>query len=138
MKNRILRPARLMVALTVVALALATFAHADAASRKTKGKLNITAPTEVAGITLSPGYYEVKEINSASGTLLRFTRVTENLSAQEGQPIYEWEKVAEVRVTAEPLTASATRTGFLLAAEANRAVGLEIRGNNMDYHFEGE
>ncbi len=138
MNHTLFKRARTLAALTALVLALAGFAQADAATKKTKGKLNIAESTVVAGVTLSPGYYEVKEVRSPDGTRLRFTRVTENLNAQEGQPIYEWETVAEVKVVAEPLAASAPRTGFVRAASNDRAIALEIRGNNLDYRFEGE
>ncbi len=133
MKSSILKCDRFLAALAVVALTVSMLGQAEAATKKIKGHFNLATPTEVAGIMFAPGYYEVKQINSASGTLVRFTRVTDNFYAPEGISPYDSETVAEVPVTGEPMLSAATRTGFVLAG--GRATGLQIRGNDLEYHF---
>jgi hypothetical protein len=89
----------------------------------------------VGGVTLEPGDYEVKQVKSAAGPVVRFTRVTYNPWASEGSPVYEWETVAEVRVTMQSLASKAVRTQLLLASNDDKPIGLEIRGNSYDYLF---
>lgn len=100
-----------------------------------KGSFNTVVATEVGAVTLEPGSYEVKEVNSKSGPFLRFLRVTENYQATEGLPVYDWEVVAEVRCTVEPLASKTTQTEFLFASSTGKATGLEIRGSNVKYLF---
>jgi hypothetical protein len=133
----------LVTALAGIILAFAGLAHAGAVAtshsekpQKAKtGMLNITVATEVGGVTLEPGEYEVKQVNSAAGPVVRFTRYTYNPYAQEGLPVHEWEKVAEVKVTLQSLASKAERTQLLVASNGDKPIGLEIRGNSYDYLF---
>ena len=150
MKHSVVNRMRLVTALAGIVLAFAGFAHAGAvgtsASQKPqkakKGTLNITVATDVGGITLEPGKYEVKQVNSATGPVVRFTRFTFNApypvwseSYEGGRPEYDWETVAEVKVTMQPLASKTIRTELLLASNGDKALGLEIRGNSFDYLF---
>jgi hypothetical protein len=133
----------LATAIAGIILAFAGLAHAGAVStahsekpqKAKKGMLNITVATEVGGVTLEPGEYEVKQVKSAAGSVVRFTRYTYNPYAQEGLPVHEWEKVAEVKVTLQSLASKAERTQLLVASNGDKPIGLEIRGNSYDYLF---
>ena len=77
MKHSIISRMLFRTAVAGVVLAVAGFAHAGAVGtqrehnpeKAKKGTLNITVATEVAGITLEPGEYEVKQVNSGAGPL---------------------------------------------------------------------
>jgi hypothetical protein len=143
MKQSIANHMAVITALSGIILALASFAHAGAvgasASQKKekakKGFLNIKVATDAGGVTLEPGEYGVKQVNSSSGPIVRFTRYTYNPYAQEGLPVHDWETVAEVKVTMQPLASKAIRTHLLLASNGDKPIGLEIRGNSFDYLF---
>jgi hypothetical protein len=140
MKQSIVTRMPFIAALATIILTLAVFAHADDSVQRShkqkKGTLSTTVATEVGPVTLQPGDYEVKEVDSQSGPFLRFTKVTENYQAQEGLPVYDWEVVAEVKCTVEPLASKPTHTGFLLASDTGKATGLEIRGSSAKYLFD--
>ena len=113
-------------------------AHASAAnhsSHKNKtGNLKIAAPTEIGGVLLPPGKYEVKAVNSADGAAIEFARWIENPNAQEGLPPWEREVVATVKASPQMLETATRDTGLLLApADNSKAVGLTIRGDNVEY-----
>lgn len=143
MKHRIVNRMPLAAALAGIILAFAGVAHAGAVStarseklQKAKmGTLKITVATDVGGVTLERGDYEVKQANSTAGPVVRFTRVTYNPWASEGSPVYEWETVAEVRVTMQSLASKAAHTQLLVASNGDRPIGLEIRGSSYDYMF---
>jgi hypothetical protein len=150
MKHNIVNRMALFTALAGIILALAGLAHAGTVGtqrsqkpqKAKKGTVNITVATDVGGITLEPGEYEVKQVNSATGPVVRFTRFTFNApypiwseSYEGGRPEYDWETVAEVKVTMQPLASTAIRTKLLLASNGDKALGLEIRGNSFDYLF---
>ena len=143
MKHRIANRIPLATALAGIILAFAGIAHAGAVStarsekpQKAKmGTLKITVATDVGGVTLEPVDYEVKQVNSTAGPIVRFTRVTYNPWASEGSPVYEWETVAEVRVTMQSLASKAAHTQLLVASSGYRPIGLEIRGSSYDYMF---
>jgi hypothetical protein len=143
MKHSMVNRIPLATAIAGIILAFAGLAHAGAVStarsekpqKAKKGMLNITVATEVGGVTLEPGEYEVKQVNSAGGPVVRFTRYTYNPYAQEGLPVHEWEKVAEVKVTMQSLASKAVRTQLLVASNGDKPIGLEIRGNSYDYLF---
>lgn len=143
MKNSMVNRMRLATAVAGMVLAFAGFAHAGAVGtarsekpQKAKaGMLNITFATEVGGVTLEPGEYEVKQVNSADGPVIRITRYTYNPYAQEGLPVHEWDEVAKVKVTMRSLASKAVSTQLLLASDTSRPIGLEIRGNSFEYLF---
>ena len=125
-------------------LALAGFAHAGAMRsgnsqnlrKAKKGTLNITVATEIGGVTLEPGEYEVKQVNSKNGPILRFAHYTFDPDALgESSSEYVWEVVAEVRVTVQPLDSAAERTRLVVDSNRHKAIGLKIRGNSVDYLF---
>jgi hypothetical protein len=143
MKHSIVNRMSLFTALAGIVLAFAGFAHAGAvgterpqkAEKAKKGTLIITAAAEVGGVTLEPGEYEVKQVNSESGPVVRFTKYTYNPYAQEGLPVHQWDVVGEVRVTMQALETKAIRTQLLAGANNDKPIGLEIRGNNFHYLF---
>jgi hypothetical protein len=143
MKPRIINRTRLFTALAGVVLAFAGFAHAGAvgtqrsqkAEKAKKGTLKIAATTIVGGLTLEPGEYEVKQVNSAAGPVLRFTRYTYDPYVQEGLSAHQWQTVGEAKVTMQALASKAKHTELLLVAKGDDAIGVEIRGNSADYLF---
>jgi hypothetical protein len=140
MKKNIVSRMPLFTALAGLVFALAGFAYAGAVSvqgsqKAKKGSLNITVATDVGGVTLEPGNYEVKQVNSAMGPVVRFTRVTYNPYAPEGVSVYQWDVVAQVKCTVEPLASAPQRTELLLATKGEKTIGLQIRGNGVEYLF---
>jgi hypothetical protein len=63
--------------------------------------LNITVTTEVSGLMLEPGEYEVRQVKSANGPAIRFIRYTYNPYTQEGVSAHQWDVVGEVRVAVQ-------------------------------------
>jgi hypothetical protein len=132
-KHSIVNRIRLVPVLASIVLAVAGFAHAGAkdpqrsqkAEKPKKGTLNLTAATNVGGLRLEPGEYEVQQVNSVNGPVVRFTRYTYNPYAQEGLSAHQWETLGEAKVT----------TKLLLASNGDIAIGLEISGNSADYLF---
>jgi hypothetical protein len=143
MKHSMFNRIPLATAIAGIILAFAGLAHAAAVSTATsekpqkakKGMLNITVAAEVGGMTLEPGEYEVKQVNTAAGTVVRFTRYTYNPYAAESLPVHDWEKIGEVKVTMRSLASKAVSTQLLLASGTSKPIGLEIRGNSHDYLF---
>jgi hypothetical protein len=137
-KHSIVNRMSLSTALGMV-LAFAGFAHAGAVgmqrSQKKKGTLKIAAATNVGGLRLEAGEYEVKQVNSAVGTVVRFTRYTYDPYAQEGLSAHQWEMVGEAKVTMQALASKAKDTKLLLAWKGDKTIGLEISGNSTDYWF---
>ena len=127
-------------ALFAVVLVLAGFANADAmfsahSHKGKKGRLKITAPTEIGGVNLLPGDYEVKEVNSSDRHVVEFVRETYNLYAGEGSWPYEEEIVAQAEFNSQPLSSMPKHTQLLFAPNTLNPIGLEIRGSAMDYLF---
>jgi len=143
MTHSIVNRSRPFIALSGIVLAFAGFAHAGSVGtprslkveKAKKGTLNIAVATNVGGLRLEPGEYEVKQVNSAAGPVVRFTRYTYNAYALEGQSVYEWETIGEAKVTVQALVSKAEHTKLLLASNGYKAIGLEIRGNGADYLF---
>jgi hypothetical protein len=134
---------QLVTALAAIVLGVAELAHAgavgtqrqQAAQKAKKGTLVITVAAEVGGVTLEPGEYEVKQVNSTAGPVVRFTKYTYNPYAQEGLSVHQWDVVAEVRVTMQSLDSKAERTQWLADSDSGKPIGLRIRGNSFDYLF---
>jgi hypothetical protein len=128
-------------ALFAVVLALAGFANADAmysahSHAGKKGSMKITAPTEVGGIILQPGDYQVKEVNSPSGPVVEFVHLFDNFYVQDsGLPVHDQEVVGQVRVTEQAVSSTPKRTQLLLASDTANATALEIRGDDVEYLF---
>ena len=143
MKHNIVDGIRLSTALAGIVLAFTGFAHAGAggtqrsqkAEKAKKGTLNIAVATNVGSLRLEPGEYEVKQVNSAAGPVVRFTRYTYNAYAQEGLSVHQWETVGEAKVTMQALASTAKHTKLLVAANGDQTIGLEISGNRADYLF---
>ena len=147
MKTRIVSLMHLFTVLTGILLVLSGLAYADGAAvaavfqkppKPKGGKLMISVAADVGGVTLEPGEYEVKQVNSPAGTAVRFTSVTLNPYAEyaeESLPPYWREVVAKVKVTMQPLGSKATRTELKLASDGATAVALQIRGNSFEYLF---
>jgi hypothetical protein len=143
MKHSIVDRIRFFTALAGIVFAFAGLAHAGAvrtqrsqkAERAKKGTLNIAAATNVGGVRLEPGEYEVRQVNSAAGPVVRFTRYIYNPYAQEGLSVHQWETVGEAKVARQALASKAKHTKLLLASNGDKAIGLEISGNSADYLF---
>ena len=143
MKHSIVDRIRFFTALAGIVFGFAGLAHAGAvgtqrsqkAERAKKGTLNIAAATNVGGVRLEPGEYEVRQVNSAAGPVVRFTRYTYNPYAQEGLSVHQWETVVEAKVVRQALASKAKRTKLLLASNGDKAIGLVISGNSADYLF---
>jgi len=142
MKNSIVTRIRLLTALSVIVLASAGFAHAGAVGaerspkveKTKKGTLKVAAVTNLGDLRLEPGEYEVKQVNSAAGTVIRFTRYTYDPYVEDGVSAHQWETL-EAKVTIEALASEAKDTKLLLAWKGDKAIGLEIAGNSADYWF---
>ena len=144
MKRSVVDRTNLFTAMAGIVLALSGVAYAgsgaaaavsNTAPKAKKGFLKISATADVGGVTLEPGEYEVKQVKSAAGPVVRFTRYIFNPYAQEGLPVHEWETVGEVRVTMQPLASRATHTELRFASDGSKAIALQIRGNSFDYLF---
>jgi len=143
MKYSIMNRTHFVAALACTVLGCAGFAHANAAATQQsynaeqprKGTLNITVATEVSGLMLEPGKYEVKQVKSANGPVIRFTRYTYNPYVQEGVSAHQWDLVGEVRVAVQSQDSKAVRTQLLTESNSNKLVGLQIRGNSFQYLF---
>jgi len=144
MKTRIVSRTHLFTVLAGILLAFSGVAYPESAAiaavsqkppKPKGGTLKISAAADVGGVTLEPGPYEVKQVNSNAGSAIRFTRFNYNHFAEEAQSPYEWEVVAEVKVTMQPLDFKATRTELKLASDGVKAVALRIRGNSFEYLF---
>ncbi len=136
MKNTIASLAK-RAAVVVLAGAMLSMSTglAHARDKGKSGKLNIAQTQSIGGLTLQPGEYEVKVKDSPTGTELEFTRWISNPYAQEGLPSYDNEVVGSVKAIAQTANEVSTRTG-LLAGGAGKAVGLQIRGNSVQYLFD--
>jgi hypothetical protein len=74
----------LFAAMAKIVLAFARFAHAGSigtdhsqkAEKVKKGTLKIAVASNIGALRLGPGEYEVKQVNSAGGPVVRFTRYT--------------------------------------------------------------
>ena len=143
MKHSIVNRMRIVTALAGAVLVFAGFAHAGAvgtqrsqqAEKSKKGTLIIAAATEIGGLTLEPGEYEVKQVNAASGPVVKFVKYTYNPYAQEGLSVHQWDEAGKVRVTLQSMDSKAARTELLTAADSDKPVGLQIRGNSFQYLF---
>jgi hypothetical protein len=143
MKQRMKYHTPMFAALVATILALAGFAHAGAvgtsrvqkAPKSAKGTLNITEATDVGGVTLPPGEYEVKQVNSRGEPVVRFTRYSFKPWVPEGLSEYDWETIAEVTVNMKPLPNPAERSELLVAEDGGKALGLQIRGSSFEYLF---
>lgn len=127
---------RAIVAAAVAAVLFTLTGSADASigSRKNHGTLKIETPTQVSGYLLQPGEYEVRAKNTSTGAVIEISRWTYDPSAAEGLPAWNSEVVATVKALPQTATSTPVRTGLLLAG-GNRAIGLQIRGENVDYLF---
>jgi hypothetical protein len=150
MKRSIVSRTNLFTAAAGIVLAFSGVAYAVGAAEpvaatayqkapKAKGgTLTISAATGVGSVTLEPGKYEVKQVNSPAGPVIRFTLVTPNPYAEyaeESLPLSWWEVAAKVKVTMQPLASKATRTELKFAPDGSKAIALQIRGNSVDYLF---
>jgi len=143
MKYSIINRTCFVAALTCTFLGFAGFADAKAAAiqqsynaeKPKKGMLNITVTTEESGLMLEPGEYEVRQVKSANGPVIRFTRYTYNSYAQEGVSVHQWDVVGDVRVAVQSQDFKALRTQLLTGSHSDKLVGLQIRGNSFQYLF---
>jgi hypothetical protein len=84
---------------------------------------------------LEPGEYEVRQVKSANGPVIRFTRYTYAPYAQEGISVHQWDVVGEVRVAVQSQDFKALRTQLLTGSKGHELIGLQIRGNSFQYLF---
>jgi hypothetical protein len=120
--------------------ALGGIAHAETANaswhKGKTGTMKLTAPTEVGGVLLQPGNYEVKPRKSPAGAAIEFARWIENPYAQEALPVWNRELIATVPAVPRMLSSAPSTTELLLApADSAKATGLQIRGDNVEYGF---
>jgi hypothetical protein len=131
--------ATIVATMAAVMFAMTGFAHAQVIPTKWhhgKGTLKLAAPTQVGDILLPPGAYEVKVRNTQTGAVIEFAHWTYDPYAAEGLPVYTREVVASVKALPQAGTSASARTGLLLAyGDSGKAVGLQIRGQNVDYLF---
>ena len=132
--------AAIVATMATVMFAMTGFAHANVVPASwhngNRGTLKLAAPTQVGDALLPPGAYEVKVKNSATGSVIEFARWTYDPYAAEGLPVYAREVVASVKALPQAGTSASARTGLLLAyGDSGKAVGLQIRGQNVDYLF---
>jgi hypothetical protein len=119
-------------------LSFAGFARADAilsAHTAKRGHLTIASPTDVGGVTLQPGEYEVEESNSPSGPVIEFVHQFRNELASELVQADEEEVVALVPFTAHVLSSPPQHTQLILASHTADVSGLQIRGDHVSYAF---
>jgi hypothetical protein len=100
-----------------------------------KGHLTIAAPTVVDGVTLQPGNYEVREVNSQSGPVVEFVHQFHNELASELVQADEEEVAARVNFTERALNSLSKSTQLVPASDTAEAASLEIRGSAVGYEF---
>ena len=132
--------AAIVAIMAAVMFTMTGFAHADVIPASwhhgNRGTLKLAAPTQVGDVLLPPGEYEVKVKNSATGAEVEFTRWTYDPYAAEGVSVYQREVIGSVKALPQAETSASARTGLLLAYGDNgKAVGLQLRGQNVDYLF---
>jgi len=132
--------AAIVVTMAAIMFAMTGLAHADIVPASwhsgNRGTLKLAAPTQVGDVLLPSGAYEVKVKNSATGAVVEFARWTYDPYAAEGLPVYTREVIVRVRALPQAATSAPARTGLLLAyGDSGKAVGLQIRGQNVDYLF---
>jgi len=122
-------------------LALAGFANAATVNNSNhphKGKrayFTISSAVEVGGTTLQPGDYSAREVNTPKGPVMEFTHIWFNYLAMDFMQHTQYDVVARVPVTEQALNSKPKQTKLVLASNSKDAVGLEIRGNAVDYEF---
>ena len=126
--------------MAAVMFAVSGWAHADVVPASwhsgDRGTLKLAAPTRVGGVLLPSGEYEVKVKNTQTGAVIEFARWNYDPYAAEGLPVYTREVIASVKALPQAGTSASARTGLLLAyGDSGKAVGLQIRGQNVDYLF---
>jgi hypothetical protein len=136
--NSIITRAILAAAIATVLFTLTGFADASTGSRHNNnhGTLKIDSPTQVSGYLLQPGEYEVMAKNSATGSVIEISRWHYDPYAAEGLPVYTSEVVAVLDAMPRAGTSASAGTGLLLAGGENgKAIGVQIRGDNVEYRF---
>jgi hypothetical protein len=118
-----------------VVLALAGLANATAipsahSHKGKKGYFTLTIPTEVGGVTLRPGDYEIKAVDSPRGPVLEFAIFEQDppMWASATKTV-----VARVKCTEQSLGSRPKHTRLILASNPTHATGLEIRGKAVEY-----
>ncbi len=123
-----------------MALMMSATAHAalagSAGTTHLAGKLKLTAGTEVGGVVLPRGEYQVEVRKAGEGATVEFARWNYNPYAQEGLPVWDLEVMATVPAQPHALNLDAAQTGLLFAsAGKGKAVALRISGSNVEYGF---
>jgi hypothetical protein len=132
--------AAIVATMAAVMFAMTGFAHANVVPASwhnvNRGTLKLAAPTQVGDILLPPGAYQVKVKSTQTGAVIEFARWNYDPYAAEGLPVYTREVIASVKALPQTATLAPARTGLLLAyGDSGKAVGLQIRGQNVDYLF---
>jgi hypothetical protein len=123
-----------LTTLTWVLLALAGMVQAQPNyAHKAKGRVKITAATEIGGTIVQPGKYDVREVNTAEGTELVFSHSVMDPFVQETVWPYEDVVVARARADEQSLNTASKKTHLEIAPQSAEAVALEIRGKNVEY-----
>lgn len=98
--------------------------------------MKISAPTEVGGIVLQPGDYQVQAVDSPSGPVVQFVHLWEDYTVMDsGRSLYNQEVVGQVKVTEQVLSSLPKHTQLQLAPNTTDAIALEIRGDAVSYEF---
>jgi hypothetical protein len=137
--KRIASARRIKLASTLFAsmLVFVVAANADSAKTHHKGALNIKTETVVQGVSLPPGNYEVREVQTANGNEVEFVRKYWNEAASELVQAEEDQLIARVPVAEQPINERPAHTKLQLAADKKTATALQIRHVPVDFVFEG-
>lgn len=96
--------------------------------------LKIAGATDLGGVVLQPGKYDVRHIDSGKEHFVEFAQTIRNDYAPEGMTVYEQKVVARVNCTREPLDSTVARTELLPKTDGTTA-HLEIRGEKVVHLF---
>lgn len=120
-------------ALFAVVLALTGFAHAEHKAKT--GHMTITTATEIGGVMLQPGNYDVREVKTADGPKVEFVRHVWNEQASELVQADEEVVVGRVNVSEQALGATPKHTQIVSQSNDKNTAVLEIRGDAVAYVF---
>lgn len=129
--------ATLVVAASTVFTAVES-AHAAKPIKKYV-KLSLEEPTEIAGVTLQPGDYTVKIVQSADGAskpTLEFSHNLDTPYTEQELSLYEEEVVLTIEASPQDLSIPARKTELVRSSTDSKKVsGLEVRGKRTQYMF---
>lgn len=136
LKRVMMTLATLVVAMSAMFNAVET-AHAAKPIKKYV-KLRLGEPTSIAGVTLQPGDYTVKIVQSADGVskaTLEFSHNLDTPYTEQELSLYEEEVVLTIEASLQDLSNPARKTELVRSA-TDRVSGLEVRGKSTEYVFD--